>query len=311
MAVISVPTDHYRNALVGIDGAEVLLWDMAEPHPRQSEIQFAVPPYESIVRVLKHLDDLPALQVLQLLFAGYDNISPHVAPDVTLCNAAGVHDTATAEMAVALTLASLRHFPEFVVAQQNRAWLAPVIWPGLADLRVMILGYGRIGQAIARRLDGFEVELIGVATRARTLDEGPIRAVHGMDELPELLPHTDVVIAIVPLMESTKGLIDAAFLAQLPDGATVVNVARGPVIDAEALIAECKTGRLRAGLDVTDPEPLPADHPLWSTPGVFISHHTGGATTAFKPRSTRMLVEQVTRFTNGEPLENVVAGPHR
>ena len=169
----------------------------------------------------------------------------------------------------------------------------------LADKTVLILGYGSIGSAIERRLAGFEVEVLRVARTARD-------GVHAFSEIDTLLPQADVVIAIVPATDETRGMIDAGFLARMKDGALLVNVARGVVVRTEALIAECASGRLRAALDVTDPEPLPADHPLWQTPNVLITPHVGGASTAFLPRALRLIDTQLRRFAAGEELENVV-----
>jgi phosphoglycerate dehydrogenase-like enzyme len=192
-----------------------------------------------------------------------------------------------------------------VAAQSRGEWKPLVLRRSLADKRVLVLGYGNIGRAVVRRLLPFEVSVTAVASRARDGDD-LVDAVHGIDELPDLLPHHDVVVVIVPLTDATRGLVDAEALALLPDGAVVVNVARGPVVDTDALVAECASGRLRAGLDVTDPEPLPADHPLWTTPGVLITPHVGGATDAMRPRAVALVRRQVEALRDGRPLDNVV-----
>ena len=168
------------------------------------------------------------------------------------------------------------------------------------------MGFGSIGRAFARRLDGFECEIRAVARTARQVDGIEVKAI---DALPALLPAADVVVLIVPLTPETRRLVDAAFLARMHDGALLVNVARGPVVDTEALTAECASGRLRAALDVTDPEPLPPDHRLWRTPGVLISPHVGGNTSAFLPRARRLVAEQLRRYVSGEPLVNEVVSP--
>jgi phosphoglycerate dehydrogenase-like enzyme len=173
---------------------------------------------------------------------------------------------------------------------------------------VLVVGYGRIGRAIARRFAPFEVTLTAVASRARAGDE-LVPHVHGIDELPDLLPDHDVVVVIVPLTDSTRGLVDASLLGGMPDGALLVNVARGPVVDTDALVAECAAGRLRAALDVTDPEPLPEDHPLWTAPGVLITPHVGGATDAMRPRAMALVRRQVEALLAGERVDNAVAGP--
>ena len=247
------------------------------------------------------LADLPSLRVVQTLTAGVDDVLPHLAPAVTLCNAAGVHDASTAELALGLILASGRHLDRYARQQERGEW-APVPGTALADLRVLVLGYGRIGRAIETRLRSFEVASVTrVARRPRTEPE-----VHGQDELLDLLPDVDVLVVIAPLTPETEGIVGAEALSRLPDGALVVNVARGRLVDTDALLAETSSGRLRAALDVTEPEPLPADHPLWRVPNVLISPHVGGASTAFAPRADRLVKEQLLRLAEGRPLENVV-----
>lgn len=281
-------------------------WDMAGEPPRGSAIELVVPPYMVFdPDLLGRLSDPPGLRAVQVLSAGFDNVLPYLPPGVQLANAAGVHDASTAELAVTLVLASLRGIPDFVAAQGRSQWLAPLERQSLADKRVLILGYGGIGAAIARRLSGFEVTLTGVASRARSGDE-LVPLVHGVDELPALLPEHDVVVVIVPLSAATTGLVDRDFLASMPDGSLLVNVARGKVVDTQALLEATSTGRIRAALDVTDPEPLPADHPLWQVPGVLISPHVGGVSSAFAPRAVALLREQIGAFASGRPLRNVV-----
>ena len=244
---------------------------------------------------------MPRLRVVQTLTAGVDDVVPHVPGGVTLCNAAGVHDASTAELAVALMLASGRHLDRFARQQAEGRW-ASVFGTALADRRVLIFGYGNIGQAIESRLSGFETASITrVARRART---EPL--VHGSDELPALLPHADVLVIIAPLTPDTERVIDREALSRLPDGALVVNVARGRLVDTDALTAATADGRIRAALDVTDPEPLPPDHPLWRVPNVLVSPHVGGASSAFPPRADRLVAEQLARFAAGRPLLNQV-----
>ena len=169
------------------------------------------------------------------------------------------------------------------------------------------MGVGGIGAAIAQRLEPFEVELTRVGSRARTDEHG---TVHGADELVELAGTAEVVVVITPLTEQTRHLINKEVLAALPDGALVVNVARGPVVDTDALTAEVLAGRLSAALDVVDPEPLPADHPLWKAPNAIITPHVGGNTGAFVPRIRKLLKEQIGRLAGGEePLNLVRRGP--
>lgn len=305
MSLAALPDQSWIDDLGPIDGLETVTWDMTSPPARADEIGLVVPPYLSAETRVELLADLPKLQVVQLLSAGYDSVSPHLPAGVTLCNASGVHDTATAELALALTLAGVRGIPQFVEAQREGQWLPAQIWPSLADSKVLVVGYGHVGTAIVRRLLPFEVEVTAVASRARAGDD-LVETVHGIDELPALLPDHQVVILIVPLLESTARLVDAGFLAAMPDGALLVNVARGGVVDTDALLAETRSGRLHAALDVTDPEPLPADHPLWHVPGVLISPHVGGATDAMRPRALRLLRAQLTAYASGQPLANVI-----
>lgn len=271
------------------------------------EVQFYVTPYMKGGEVLAESPRMTALRVVQTLTAGYEDFLPHVPEWATLCNAAGVHDASTAELAIALTLASGRHLDAFARQQPEGRW-APIMGSALADKRVLIVGYGRIGEAIERRLAGFEVDSITrVARRARDGADGdPV--VHATGELPELITEADVVIIIAPLTPETEGLFDAELLARMPDDALLVNVARGRLVDTDALVAETGAGRIRAALDVTEPEPLPSDHPLWQIPNVLISPHVGGASSAFWPRADRLIAAQLRRFAAGEPLQNVIKG---
>jgi phosphoglycerate dehydrogenase-like enzyme len=241
---------------------------------------------------------MPRLRVVQTLTAGYEHLLPYLPDGVTLCNAGRLHDTSTAELAVALMLAARRGIPDFVRGQDAGQWRHRR-WESLADATVLIVGYGGIGAAVARRLAGFEVEVLRVARRPRP-------GVAGLAELPELLSRSDVVVICVPLGEATRGMVDAGFLARMRDGALLVNVARGAVVDTGALVPEVLAGRLRAALDVTDPEPLPAGHPLWTAPGVLLSPHVGGDSTAFLPRAHRLIVDQLRRLAAGEPLHHAV-----
>ena len=304
MTVISLPDRNWIDLVGPIEGVEVVQWDLSEEAPRQDEIAFVVPPYLGSPP-WERLGKVPGLRVVQLLSAGYDNVLAAMPPGVLLANAAGVHDASTAELAVTLTLSSLRGIPEFVVAQGSSQWLPTENRQSLADKRVLILGYGGIGVAIARRLSGFEATLTAVASRARAGDD-LVHSVHGVDELPTLLPEQDIVILILPLTEATDGLVNRKFLASMPDGSLLVNVSRGKVVDTSALVEAAASGRIRAALDVTDPEPLPDDHPLWRTPGILISPHVGGASSAFAPRAVALLREQIASFAADRPLRNVV-----
>jgi phosphoglycerate dehydrogenase-like enzyme len=304
--VVSVPDEEYAAALADVDGLDVLVWDMEGALERAAEVRLAVMPYLTHLAVSDVSRGLDSLEAVQIQSAGFEGFLDGLPPGVALCNAAGVHDASTAELAVTLTLASIREIPGFTAAQVDSQWLPVRLHRALADRRVLVLGFGNIGRAIARRLLPFEVSVTAVASRPRGGDE-LVDRVHGIDELASLAEQSDVLIVIVPLTESTRGLVDAALLARLPDGALVVNVARGAVVDTDALLAECASGRLQAALDVTDPEPLPQDHPLWRTRGVLITPHVGGATEAMRPRAMELIRRQAIAMRDGEPLLNVVA----
>ena len=304
MAVVSLPDQHWIAELEDVPGVDLVHWDLKGPPPRD-DIGLVVPPYMGNPDRLSRLAELPGLQVVQLVTAGYEHAVPHLPEGVALANGAGIHDTSTAELALALTLASQRRLPDFVRAQESGEWLRAAGAPSLADRRVLLVGYGSVGRAIVSRLKAFEAHVTAVASRARAGDD-LVEQVHGVDELPELLPDAEIVVLIVPLTDSTRRLVDADFLAALPDDALVVNVARGGVVDTDALLAECDAGRLRAALDVTDPEPLPADHPLWRAPGVLISPHVGGASTAFEPRALRFLRRELAAYADGSGVHHVV-----
>ncbi len=274
-----------------------------EPLPASAaEVELYVPPY-SMGRVDPGLlARMPRLRVVQTLTAGVEHIRPAVPPGVTLCNGRGIHDTSTAELALTLILSSLRGVPGFVRAQDRAAW-EQVTRPALADRTVLIVGHGQIGEAIERRLLPFETEVLRVARHAR---EG----VHPIERLGDLLPAADVVVLVVPGTPETRHLVDAEFLVRMREGALLVNVARGPVVDTDALVTALHEGRISAALDVTDPEPPPPDHPLWSAPNLLLTPHVGGASSAMWPRAYRVVGAQLARFAAGEPLANVIAGAY-
>jgi phosphoglycerate dehydrogenase-like enzyme len=289
-----------------IEGVRVITWDLSSPLPADvdpAEVDMVVVPHYYVrSEGFRAMSDLPNLSVVQLPSAGYEYALDLVPPGVALCNGRGVHDSGTAELAVGLLLAMQRGIVDAARDMREHRW-TPVYRSSLADRRVMVLGYGSIGTAIARRLDAFEADVVAVATTAR--DEGG-RHVHAIGELPSLLPTVDAVVVIVPLTQTTAGLVDATFLAALPDGALLVNIGRGKVVDTDALLAELGSGRLRAALDVTDPEPLPADHPLWDAPNLVVTPHIGGYTDATNPRFAAMLRRQLTELAAGREPINVV-----
>ena len=295
-----LPFDDWATQLTVPDGMDVVVWRPDLPlDSRLSDVTFFVPDYMAVTPLASAIAAMPHLRVVQTLTAGVDDVIAAVPAEVTLCNARGVHDASTAELAVGLTLASLRGIPDYVRAQDAQQWLHGDR-SSLADRKVLIVGAGSVGRAVAARLAPFEVELTLVARRARD-------GVHPATDLPTLLPTAEIVILTVPLTESTQGMVDPDFLSRLPDGALVVNVARGGVVDTDALLGELTSRRLFAALDVTDPEPLPPGHPLWSAPQLLLTPHVGGDTTAFLPRAYRLLDEQLRRFAGGEPLLNVVS----
>lgn len=267
-----------------------------------SEVEFFVLPYPSGPRLASLLPQFSSLKVVQALSAGVDSIRTLIPESVVLCNGRGIHDPATAELAVTLTLTSLRGIPRFLESQRRGEWddgdeLLPTA------SRVGIVGYGTIGSAIEARLTPFGYEVVRVARQAR---EG----VHGFADLPALLPTLDVVILAVPLTSETRGLVDAHFLASLKDDALVVNVARGSVVVTADIVAALKSGRVRYATDVTEPEPLPSGHPLWDAPNVLITPHIASSTTLLWPRAYKLVREQLRRFADGAPLANVITGEY-
>ncbi|MZE55045.1 dihydrofolate reductase [Streptomyces sp. SID5770] len=292
----------------GESGLNYRFWDGGPEFPADpAHCAFYVVPYMKGSEIaVRPMDGMSSVRVVQTLSAGIDHVTPGIGslrPGVALCNAKGVHEASTAELALALILASLRGIPGFVRGQDAEEWRAG-FYPALADKSVLIVGYGSIGAAIEDRLAPFECARVArVARSARTTGRGPV---HALVDLPALLPEADVVVLSTPLTPATRHLADAGFLARMRDGALLVNVARGPVVDTNALLKEVESGRITAALDVTDPEPLPAGHPLWHAPGVLISPHVGGSTSAFMPRAKRLIAAQLRRFAAGEDLANVL-----
>jgi phosphoglycerate dehydrogenase-like enzyme len=278
-----------------VDRDDVIVWD-GEPAEPPPQIRFYVPAYMAGEWAFEVMAHMPALEVCQLPTAGFEHALAHLPSGVTLCNAAGVHDASTAELAVGLILARLRRIDDMARAMVAGEFIHDR-YDALADKRVLIIGAGGIARALARRLEGFECQ---VTLMGRTAREG----VRARDDLTALVPQADVIVIAVPLDDSTRGMVDARFLAAMHDGALLVNVARGSVVDTDAVLAEA--GRLSFALDVTDPEPLPPAHPLWRAPGVLISPHVGGNTTAFLPRIGRLVSEQIQRWESGAPLAHVI-----
>lgn len=304
--VVAVASEALRELVGDVEGVELVVWDGKGSPPRADKVELVVAPYDT--GGLPDLSALPALRVVQVQSAGYDGMvaqlpSPPHGDGVVLCNATGVHDDATAELALGLTIASLRGIDGAV--RTRGQWLRDLRRRSLADRRVLVLGYGSIGRAVAERMVACRAVVTGVASRPRPDDL--VGQVHGVDELPALLPDAEVVVVVLPHTDRTHHLVDDAFLSRLPDGALVVNVGRGPLLDTDAVLAHA--GRLSFALDVTDPEPLPPEHPLWEAPEVLITPHLGGGTTAMLPRMAALAREQVEAYAAGRRLRNVVHDP--
>jgi phosphoglycerate dehydrogenase-like enzyme len=300
-----VPADWVAAGMAGLPDTDVeivTLDESAPPPAGVADVEFYVPsffPTPASIDVMRHMK---RLRVVQALTAGVDRLRPHVPAGAVLCNARGAHDASTAEWVVAAMLGAIRQFPLFAVEQAAGRW-AYQPTDQLAEKTVLIVGYGSIGAAVERRLAGFEVTVLRVA-------RSPRPGVSGLSELPALLPSADVVVLLVPFTPATKGMADRAFLAQMKDGALLVNAARGAVVETAALQKELASGRLRAALDVTDPEPLPPGHPLWTLPGVFITPHVGASTPVSQRRAVRLAREQAEAYLRGDPLRNVISGTY-
>ena len=268
-----------------------------------SSIQFYVPPYMSGARALEPISRMSSLQVIQSPNAGVDDLLEILPPGVTLCNAKGVHEASTAELAIGLAISARRGFATFMANQSKGEWVHERR-NALTDSRVGIVGMGSIGSLIARQLEVFNVEVIGFSRSGNNASKT-------MADFDELLPTLDVVILILPLNEQSRHLMNRARIDSMKTGATLINMARGPVVDTDALMDALHRGHITAGLDVTDPEPLPQGHPLWSAPNVIITPHVGGDSSAFNPRVLALIESQLRCFETGKPLANIVAGPLR
>ena len=263
-----------------------------------SEVTFYVPTYMGGRPALELTKKMPNLKILQVPNAGYDDALEFLRPGITLCNGRGIHDDSTAELAFGLTIASLRGFATFVRDQDKGEWVNKN-YDSINDRKIGIVGFGSIGSTIARMLSGFSVEIVAFTQSGR---DNTI----AITDLDKHLPSLDVVILILPLTKESKHLFDARRLALMKDGALLVNVARGPIVDTDALVKELNSGRITAGLDVTDAEPLPKGHPLWSAKGVLISPHVGGNSSAFEKRARRLIESQLNLLAQGKPLNNVI-----
>ncbi|HEU5470156.1 MAG TPA: 2-hydroxyacid dehydrogenase [Actinophytocola sp.] len=300
---VLVPDDYGMSVLAGIENIELVRYDLAAPLPPEAaRAEVLVPGFlaqKSTVRLLKQL---PNLRLIQLLSAGAEAWNGLVPDGVRLSICRGAHGGSTAEWVIGVLLAIYRELIEFEANRADRRWHQHVT-ETLQDKKVLVVGAGDLGRQLKRRLDTFDAHTTLVATRAR---EG----VHGRDELPDLLPGHDAVVLMVPVTPATTGMVDAAFLARMPDRAVLVNAARGPVVDTDALLAELRSGRLRAALDVTDPEPLPPEHPLWTAPGLLLTPHVAGSVHGHFKRSYAVVAAEIARFAAGKEPANLVRGDY-
>jgi phosphoglycerate dehydrogenase-like enzyme len=263
------------------------------------DIEFYVPSYMGGIKTFEVIAKMKNLKTVHYSQAGYEDILPYIPNDVILCNASGLHDVSTSELAIGLTIASRRGFAEFMDNQKKGLWHRKTK-PALADSHVGIVGYGHIGKRIASLLQMFETK---VTAFSRSGTDGAVK----ISEFDTFLPDLDVIILILPLTKDSRNFINADRIKKMKDGATLINLARGAIVDTDALVAELNTGRITAGLDVTDPEPLPKEHPLWSAPNLIITPHVGGDSAAFDPRARKMVQEQLERIAQKKPLLNQIA----
>ena len=301
---------------------EVQLVRIADEPQQEVDIDMWIAP-TSMKTARRQLPQLRGLKVVQMLLAGVDGLLPYLPPGVTLCDAQGVHDISTSEWVVTAILAMQKHLPFYFALQRQENWagrrqVEERYWEShavpaelrshalvdeVADKTILIVGYGSIGRAIESRLAAFGPKILRIARRGRA---GAAPIVFSIAELDQLLPQADVVVLVTPFTPETTHLMDASRIAAMKPGALLVNAARGPVVDTEALVQALYGGKLRAAVDVTDPEPLPAGHPLWKAPNLLLTPHVAGATARFLGRALKLASEQAQRYARGEALINVV-----
>ena len=276
--------------------------------PADAEADGSLGPGQFVIAGFQR-EHLPALlpriqdvRVVQAMSAGVEDLLGHIPEGAILCDGAGIHDVSVAEWTVMAILASYRELPRQIASQLEARWQRPGIgeMSDLMGLDVLIVGYGAIGRALEARLQPFGVNIVRVGRQAR-------RDVHPAADLPSLLPHADVVVILLPLTPQTTGFADAGFIARMKAGALLVNPSRGRVVQTPALVDALRERRIRAALDVTDPEPLPDGHELWTLPGVLITPHTAGTVRGMFDRAWDLVARQLQKFLDGQPLDNVVS----
>ncbi|RCS60147.1 2-hydroxyacid dehydrogenase [Microbacterium sp. JB110] len=305
--VVTVPTEHLvadvRRELDPSLDVDVVLWSPDENPPVERADMVVMPYMAKPGSMAEHLAAL-APRLVQGQSIGYDDVHAYLPDGLPFANASSVHETATAELTIGLILMAQRQLADFVRQQDRAEWTKS--WSrGLADRRVLLLGYGGVGKAIASRLAPFEVEIVPVASSARVEDGVQV---HALGELHDLAPTAEILINALPGGDATRHIIDDTVLSALPDDALVVNVGRGTSVDTDALVDHVRRGRIRMASDVFDPEPLPADHPLWSLPGSIVAPHAGGISRAMFTRIARLVAAQAGRLARGEAPTNVVLG---
>jgi phosphoglycerate dehydrogenase-like enzyme len=269
------------------------------PSPEDfDKITFYVPLYLGGTAAIADIPKMTSLKVVQSLLAGVEDLAKIVPENVLLCNAAGVHDESTAELAIGLAIATRRGFAQFASNQQKGVWIHSRN-SSLTDSKIAIVGYGSIGKNIERKLGSFDVS-IKIFTRSG--HDGTTN----IAEFDRKIGDFDIVILILPLNLESHNFMNSNRLAKMKHGSSLINVARGGIVDTDALYKELQSGRISAGIDVTNPEPLPENHPLWSAPNLIITPHVGGDSTAFEQRGRALVEFQAQQFSEGRALKNIV-----